>query len=114
MSARRVSETHARIVSRITAKIVPVAILTNNAVFVKMEAFKDSVGQAGGTAKEISRIVVSAARSFEPTARNRAADRRDIHRYLCITSTIKHLAIRFYIITMPSLRSTIVNDYESS
>jgi hypothetical protein len=43
-----------------------------------MEAFKDSVRQAEGTAKEISRIVVSEARSFELTARNTAAFRRDI------------------------------------
>jgi hypothetical protein len=64
-----------------------------------MEAFKASQRQAERNAKEISRIVVSAAKSFELTARNAAADRRDImtsYRCLCITSTIKHLAIKCY------------------
>lgn len=67
MSPRRVSEIHAKIVSRVADNSIAVAKLTGNVLY-ENGSIRISVQQAERNAKEISRIGVSAAKAFELTA----------------------------------------------
>jgi hypothetical protein len=44
--------------------------LANNMVFTNMDAFKTSIQQARDNARELSRIGVNAAKTFEQTSRD--------------------------------------------
>jgi hypothetical protein len=72
-SPRHFTETYARIVSSFADNTIAATRLANNAIFANMEAFKTSMQHAKENAKELSRIGVNAARTFEQTTRD--ADR---------------------------------------
>ena len=46
--------------------------LVNNMMFANMEAFKSTIQQAKDNAKELSRVGVNSARTFEQTSRGAA------------------------------------------
>ena len=73
ISPRHMTETYARIVSSIANNTIAATRLVNNTIFANMEAFKTSIQQAKDNTKELSRIGVNAAKTFEQTARD--ADR---------------------------------------
>jgi hypothetical protein len=73
VSPRHFTETYARIVSSFADNTIAATRLANNAIFANMEAFKTSMQHAKENAKELSRIGVNAAKTFEQTTRD--ADR---------------------------------------
>jgi hypothetical protein len=73
ISPRHMTETYARIVSSFADNTIAATRLVNNTIFANMEAFKTSIQQAKDNTKELSRIGVNAAKTFEQTARD--ADR---------------------------------------
>ena len=73
VSPRHFTETYARIVSNFADNTIAATRLANNAIFANMEAFKTSMQHAKENAKELSRIGVNAAKTFEQTTRD--ADR---------------------------------------
>jgi hypothetical protein len=73
LTPRRMAEIYIKTVSSFGANIIAATRLANNMVFANMEVFKASIQQAGDNAKELSRIGVNAARSFEQTSKDEAA-----------------------------------------
>jgi hypothetical protein len=65
LTPRRMAEIYINTVSSFAGNIIAATILANNIIFANMEAFKASIQQTKDNAKELSRIGVSAARSFE-------------------------------------------------
>ncbi len=72
MSPRSMAELYANIVSSFANNVITVTRLTNNMIFGNMEAFKTSIQQAKDNTKELSRIGVNTAKTFEQTSRDTA------------------------------------------
>lgn len=73
LTPRRMAEIYINTVSSFAGNIIAATRLANNMMFANMEAFKASIQQAKDNAKELSRISVNAARSFEQTSKDDAA-----------------------------------------
>jgi hypothetical protein len=73
-SPRHVTEHYARLVSAFADNMIAVTKLVNNAIFANLEAFKISVQTARDNVKEISRIGVSSAKTFEQVSRDTTAN----------------------------------------
>ena len=69
-SPRNVTEHYARLVSACADNTIAVTKLVNNAMFANLEAFKTSVQTARNNVKEISRIGVNSAKSWEQASRH--------------------------------------------
>jgi hypothetical protein len=69
----KVSELYANIVSNFANNVIAATRVINNMVFANMEAFKTSLQQAKDSTKELSRIGVNAAKTFEQTSRDNNA-----------------------------------------
>ena len=68
---KKYSWIYANIVSSSFANnVITATRLTNNMIFGNMEAFKTSIQQAKDNTKELSRIGVNAAKTFEQTSRD--------------------------------------------
>jgi hypothetical protein len=65
MSPRRMTEAYTRMVSSFADNMNTAIRAANNMVFTNMDAFKTSIQQARDNARELSRIGVNAARTFE-------------------------------------------------
>jgi hypothetical protein len=76
MSPRYLTEIYANMVSNFADNMIAATRLVNNMIFANMDAFKTSIQQAKDNAKEISRIGVNSARTFEQTARDTATTAR--------------------------------------
>ena len=72
-SPRRISDIYARAVSNIADNTVAITKLANNTVFSNLDAFKTCVQNTRDNLKEVSRIGVNAAKTFEQTSRDTAA-----------------------------------------
>jgi fructoselysine-6-P-deglycase FrlB-like protein len=70
ISPRKVTQMYANMISSFAGNTIAVTRLTNNMMFANMDAFKTSIQQAKDNAKELSRVGVNAARSFEQTSRD--------------------------------------------
>jgi gas vesicle protein len=70
MSPRRMTEAYTRMVSSFADNMNTATRLANNIVFTNMDAFKTSIQQARDNARELSRIGVNAAKTFEQTSRD--------------------------------------------
>jgi hypothetical protein len=70
MSPRRMTEAYTRMVSSIADNMNTATRLANNIVFTNMDAFKTSIKRTRDNARELSRIGVNAARTFEQTSRD--------------------------------------------
>ena len=75
MSPRSIAELYANVVSSFANNVITATRLTNNMIFGNMEAFKTSIQQTKDNTKELSRIGVNTAKSFEQTSNQNA--RRD-------------------------------------
>jgi catalase (peroxidase I) len=73
-SPRHVTEHYARLVTAFADNTIAVTKLVNNAMFANLEAFKTSVQTARDNVKEISRIGVSSAKTFEQVSRDTTAN----------------------------------------
>src|SRR5437763_15618864 len=69
-SPRHVTEHYARLVTAFADNTIAVTKLVNNAMFANLEAFKTSVQTARDNVKEISRIGVNNAKTYEQVARD--------------------------------------------
>jgi hypothetical protein len=65
MSPRSIAELYANIVSSFANNMITAIRLTNNMIFANMDAFKTPVQQAKDSTKELSRIGVNTAKTFE-------------------------------------------------
>ena len=72
-SPRRVSEVYTNMVSGYTENLVTATKLINNTIFANLETFKTSLQQARDNAKELSRIGINTAKSFEYTSSRQTA-----------------------------------------
>ena len=72
MSPRSIAELYANIVSSFANNVITATRPTNNMIFGNMEAFKTSIQQAKDNTKELSRIGVNTAKTFEQTSRDTA------------------------------------------
>ena len=72
-SPRHVTEHYARLVSAFADNTIAVTKLVNNAMFANLEAFKTSVQTARDNVKQISRIGVNSAKTFEEVSRETTA-----------------------------------------
>jgi hypothetical protein len=72
MSPGSIAELYANIVSSFANNVITATRLTNNMIFGNMEAFKTSIQQAKDNTKELSRIGVNSAKTFEQTSRDNA------------------------------------------
>jgi len=70
MSPRKVTQMYASMISSFADNTIAVTRLTNNMMFANMDAFKTSIQQTKDNAKELSRVGINAARSFEQTSRD--------------------------------------------
>jgi gas vesicle protein len=70
MSPRRMTEAYTRMVSSFADNINSAIRAANNMVFTNMDALKTSIQQARDNARELSRIRVNAAKTFEQTSRD--------------------------------------------
>jgi hypothetical protein len=70
LSPRTVTDNYARAVGSIADNAVATTRLVNNAVFSNLDAFKRCVQNTRDTLKEVSRIGVNAAKTFEQTSRD--------------------------------------------
>jgi hypothetical protein len=73
VSPRILTEIYARAVNSIADNTIAVTKLANNTIFANMEVFKTSIQHVRDNAKELSRIGVNTAKTFENTAREAAA-----------------------------------------
>jgi hypothetical protein len=67
---RRVCEVYANVVSNFANNVITATSVTNNMIFANMEALKTSMQQTKDSAKELSRIGVNTAKTFEQTSRD--------------------------------------------
>ena len=65
MSPRNIAELYANMISSFANNMIAATRLTNNIIIANMEAFKTSIQQAKGNTKELSRIGINAAKTFE-------------------------------------------------
>jgi hypothetical protein len=72
VSPRNTAEIYANMVSSFADNMIAVTRLVNNTMFANMNVFKNSMLQAKDNARELSRIGVSTARTFEQTSRDNA------------------------------------------
>ena len=72
MSPRSIAELYANVVSSFANNVITATRLTNNMIFGNMEAFKTSIQQAKDNTKELSRIGVNTAKTFEQTSNENA------------------------------------------
>ena len=72
MSPRYLTEIYANMVSRSADNMIAATRLVNNMMFANMDAYKTSLQQAKDNARELSRIGVNNARTFEQTSRDTA------------------------------------------
>src|ERR671921_673686 len=70
ISPRSIAEQYARTVSSFADNTIAAIRLTNNMIFGNIEAFKTSIQQAKDNTKELSRIGVNTAKTFEQTSRD--------------------------------------------
>jgi hypothetical protein len=76
ISPRYLIEIYANMVSRFADNMIAATRLVNNIIFANMDAFKTSIQQAKDNAKELSRIGVNNARTFEQTSTDTTATPR--------------------------------------
>src|SRR6185437_13251894 len=80
ISPRYLIEIYANMVSNFADNMIAATRLVNNMMFASMDAFKTSMQQAKDNVKELSRIGVNIARTFEQTSRYRSKTAgHDIH-----------------------------------
>jgi phage-related protein len=70
MSPKSIAELYANLVSNFANNMIAVTRLTHNIIFANMEAFKTSIQQAKDNTKQLSRIGVNTAKTFEQTRRD--------------------------------------------
>jgi hypothetical protein len=70
MSPRRMTEVYTRMVSSFADNMNTAIRAANNILFTNMDAFKTSIQQARDNARDLSRIGVNAAKTFEQTSRD--------------------------------------------
>ena len=75
MSPRTVTNIYARTVSNIADNTIAAARLVNNTVFSNLDAFKTCIQNTRDNLKEVSRIGVNAAKTFEQTSRDTTTNR---------------------------------------
>ncbi len=78
LSPGRVSEVYTNTTRSYADNIFTVTRLTNNVIFGYAEAMKNSLQQAKNNAKELSRIGVNAAKTFEQTSKENSRLAQDI------------------------------------
>jgi gas vesicle protein len=78
LSPGRISEVYTNTTRSYADNIFTVTRLTNNVIFGYAEAVKNSVQQAKNNAKELSRIGVNAAKTFEQTSKENSRLAQDI------------------------------------
>ena len=76
ISPRYLIEIYANMVSNFADNIIAATRLVNNIIFANLDAFKTSIQQAKDNVKELSRIGVNNARTFEQTSRDTTATPR--------------------------------------
>ncbi len=76
ISPRQATELYANMVSSFANNMIAATNIANNAIFANMEAFKTSIQQAKDNTKELSRIGVSTAKTFEQTSRDSSITRQ--------------------------------------
>src|SRR5437868_6110323 len=76
ISPRYLIEIYANMVNSFADNIIAATRLVNNIIFANLDAFKTSMQQAKDNVKELSRIGVNNARTFEQTSRDTAATPR--------------------------------------
>ena len=76
VSPRNATEIYANMVSSSADNIIAATRLVNNMMFANMDMFKTWMQQAKDNARELSRIGVNNARTFEQTSRDTAATTR--------------------------------------
>ena len=69
-SPRRITDIYARTVSSIADNTIAATKLVNNTVFSNLDAFKTCIQNTRDNLKEVSRIGVNAAKTFEQTSRD--------------------------------------------
>jgi hypothetical protein len=74
MSPRRITDMYVRTVSNIADNTVATARLVNNTVFSNLDAFKRCIQNTRDNLKEVSRIGVNTAKTYEQTSRDTARD----------------------------------------
>jgi hypothetical protein len=73
ISPRYLIEIYANMVSNFADNMIAATRLVNNIIFANLDAFKTSIQQAKDNVKELSRIGVNNARTFEQTSRDTTA-----------------------------------------
>ena len=73
ISPRELTEIYANMVSSFADNMIAATRLVNNMMFASMDVFKASMQHSKDNAKELSRIGVNSARTFERTSRGNAA-----------------------------------------
>jgi predicted component of type VI protein secretion system len=73
ISPRHLTEIYANMVSSFADNMIAATRLVNNMMFASMDAFKTSMQQSKDNTRELSRIGVNNARTFEQTSRDSAA-----------------------------------------
>jgi hypothetical protein len=67
MSPKSIAELYANLVGNFASNMIAATRLTHNIIFANMEAFKTSIQQVKDNTKELSRIGVNTAKTFEQT-----------------------------------------------
>jgi hypothetical protein len=70
LSPRMMTEIYSKMVNNFADNVITVTRLVNNTVLANMGAFKTSMQQANDNTKDLSRMAVNAARTFEQTSNN--------------------------------------------
>jgi len=70
VSPRRMTEAYARMVSSFADNMNAATRVANNMLFANMDAFRILIQRARDNARELSRIGVNAAKTFEQTSRD--------------------------------------------
>jgi hypothetical protein len=70
ISPRRMTEIYSKMVSNFVDNVITATRLVNKTVFANMDAFKTTMQQAKDNTKDLSRMAVHAARTFEQTSNN--------------------------------------------
>ena len=71
-SPQRITEIYTRTVSNCADNTIAATRIANNAIFANMGAFRTFIDREKNDAKELSRIAVNTARTFEQTTRDAA------------------------------------------
>jgi hypothetical protein len=73
-SPRRAAEIYARTISNIADNVMASTRIINNTMFASMDSFKTFIQREKDDAKEISRLGVNAARTFENTSKDKTRE----------------------------------------